>query len=230
MHSWKVASKIINALGEVSRFLVTFPVWVAVVPFCAVAELAATLFRAVARRMRPPREKVPRIATEGGELTYLLSSLFLRECREKLTPTANEEMCAVTGVAVDDHVLVPSVLVPVNYERSSPGGVAAKLSSSHARLKDMGRHGHTLQAMFHSHPGSGPSSVRESRTDVAAQERFERAGYRVITGIFSRDGYVRFFANGVKFKVQVYGNGVKEVGRNVFKLEELPGSILMRDN
>lgn len=230
MHSWRIAKKIVGATERLIRFALTVPIWIAVVPFCVTTEFVQMLIGFVRKSNRhsphtaagvPVKDEV----SADSEMKYAVSSIFLRDCRARLTPSANEEMYAVTGVKLDANLVVPSLLVPLEYERSSPGGVAAKPTSSHARLSDLSRHGHVLQAMFHSHPGRGPSSVRESSTDVAAQKRFERAGYRVITGIFSKDGYVRFFANDLRFRITVYGTGVKEIEHNVFKLDEVGSAV-----
>ena len=50
-------------------------------------------------------------------------------------------------------------------------------------------------------------STQPSDTDVANQERFAAIGWDAIGGIFSLDGYVRFFGTGKNFDVELYGNG-----------------------
>ena len=223
MRSWDATHQIINAIGAGAIFGMRAAIWPVVVPITGLMELRdwiqkrghdLQLQSVILGRDHETAER----SNRTQQLTYVLSSIFLRECLKKLTPGEDEELYAVSGVRVG-WVCIPHLLFPLEYEFSSPCGCVAKMSSSHARLHEMSEHGHTLLAMFHSHPGTGRLSVTESPTDIATQERFERSGYQAVTGIFSRDGFVRFFSNNLPFCVKVYGSGVKEVSHHVFRIQ-----------
>ena len=53
------------------------------------------------------------------------------------------------------------------------------------------------------------------------QRALERAGYQVITGIFSRDGHVRFFTNRMPFRVRVFGSGIERTGEHAFRINDV---------
>lgn len=231
MRLWEKTETLAGQVGTLGIVLVR----VGLIPIVVFVAGVAALRSWVRTRRRPegaPRAglddtSVTRLPPDRPQLTYLFSSFFLRECLSRLTPGDDEELGVVTGVRVGD-LCVPHLLLPLEYEFSSPCGCAAKMSSSHACLREVGEEGHTLLAMFHSHPGTGQGSVRESATDIATQDRFERAGYQAITGIFSRDGHIRFFTNKLRFHVQVYGAGVKEVSKNVYRIEQRECSLPMQ--
>ena len=222
MRAWKTTETLAEQLGRTAILLVRGGLMPVVVPFMGVAALHKWIQtkRRSDGALRPDLDElsVTRLPLDRPQLTYMFSSLFLHECLERLTPGEDEELGVVTGVRVGD-LCVPHLLLPLEYEFSSPCGCAATMSSSHARLREVDEEGHTLLAMFHSHPGTGQGSIRESATDIATQERFERAGYHAITGIFSRDGYIRFFSNNLPFRACVHGAGVKEIEKHVFHIE-----------
>lgn len=149
---------------------------------------------------------------------FLLDSMFLRRCKEALISGPDEKMAFVTGPAIGNFAVVPLCIMRPRYEVSSPFGAQAEAVSKHRILCRFENEGHLLLGIFHSHPGTGPWSVRESSTDVENQERYESVGYRIISGIFSRDGFVRFFSNRFPFRVRIYGNGIEEVRDNVYRI------------
>ena len=205
-------------------------------PWKAVAAAVGRLARRVTTLLRPTtqgKKESPSGAEasqlpatlEGEGLTFVLDSLFLRTCRRTLTGGPAEELYLVTGVKVDGGMLVPCCLLPMEYEHASPTGVAAKFLSSHEQLRRLARHGHVLHLVVHAHPGTGPDSVQESAVDIAAQDRLERAGYPAISGIFSKDGYVKFFANNTAFRIRIYGSGIKEVRHHVYQINNPCGGV-----
>jgi hypothetical protein len=96
----------------------------------------------------------------------------------------------------------------------------SNLISTRDALARMDRFGYQLTGVFHSHPGTGKGSVLPSGTDEKNQRKLEQAGYRCISGIFSRDGWIRFFTLNNPFKVAVKGKGVEHVEENLFRLTE----------
>ena len=85
----------------------------------------------------------------------------------------------------------------------------------------MAQFGYPLHMVCHSHPGRGINANLPSSTDMDHQLRLERGGYKCISCIFSRDGYVRFFSAGFPFAVDIFGEGVKDLGYNTFYLTEI---------
>jgi len=229
--SWDAAERVRRSLLSLAGATATFLLWIVVAPAWAVVRRAEPSVGRPPRRSRLLRRKnlLRRVGSPGvlqrtdtcadrEELVYHFDSLFLRQCLCELTPGPDEELLIISGIR-RGRDNVPLLRYKPAYEHSSMGGVAADARSSHATLRFLREHGHACLAMFHSHPGSGPGAVRESGTDIAAQARFEKAGYRVLTGIFARDGHLRLFANTLKFRVQFHGNGIKKVGDGVFKID-----------
>ena len=85
----------------------------------------------------------------------------------------------------------------------------------------MHQYGYLLTGCFHSHPGSGKGSVSPSSTDIKNQKKLENTGYKCISAIFSRDGFIRFFTVNNPFEVKVVGKGVECVAENVYRLTEV---------
>ena len=72
---------------------------------------------------------------------------------------------------------------------------------------------------FHSHPGCGPRATRPSDTDRQTQAIMEESGSKIIGGIFSRDGFVRFYANDWEPDIRIVGKQIRKVAQNVYHLE-----------
>ena len=145
------------------------------------------------------------------------STGFLRHCRRMLTPTPSEEFYWTTGIEVCG-IFVPLCLAPVAYTSASAAGVVVDGLSNMRQLMQMDKHGHRPIAPVHSHPGRGAKCVTPSRIDYSMQRRFERAGYVTHGVIFSRDGFIRAFSWELDFEMQVYGNGIEQLDRNLFRL------------
>jgi hypothetical protein len=95
----------------------------------------------------------------------------------------------------------------VSLKEQSPSYVRADPAATHRQLVALTeRDGHDLLAVFHSHITNGADSTQPSPTDIANQERFAAIGWDAIGGIFSLDGYVRFYSTCKDIDVQVYGN------------------------
>jgi hypothetical protein len=148
---------------------------------------------------------------------YVVSSWFLWDCYKWLTRVPEEELCFVTGVELDGrfHLQRRSEF---KLAMQSWGGVEADTASMTKALLEMDKYGHRFLAHFHSHPFTGKGGTCPSATDRNFQSRLETGKYPVIGGIFSRDGYVRFFANDKAFNVEVFGKGVDKVEKDVFRL------------
>lgn len=149
--------------------------------------------------------------------TYVVSSMFLWDCHEWLTRSEAEELCFITGVEMDG-MLHLQHRSEFKLAMQSWGGAEADMASMTKALMEMDKYGHRLLAHFHSHPFKGADGTRPSSVDKDFQRRLETGKYAAIGAVFSRDGYVRFFANDIKFAVKVFGKGVEQVEEMVFRL------------
>jgi hypothetical protein len=144
-------------------------------------------------------------------LKFQISSIFLRECWEFTTsdPAKRERLLIITGPVTPDGTRILSRVENIPYDKQSAGYVSADLSSSHKALVSLSeKHGHLLLALFHSHISKGASSTSPSAVDIRNMERKHRDGILCLGGIFSLDGFVRFFTVDDDFSIDVYGKGV----------------------
>jgi len=84
--------------------------------------------------------------------------------------------------------------------------------------------GHYVLAVFHSHTSKGISSTTPSSIDYQFLRRMAQIGCCCLGGIFSLDGYVRFFKENERFDIDVYGKGTEKISDNsnykIFKVNE----------
>ena len=158
------------------------------------------------------------IPEEDVEPTFVCNSLFLKDCFHYLTKTEDEGLHLVTGCAFDNLRSLERI-VPLNLSEQSVGGANAENASLVDALIQIHDHGLLPLAYFHSHPGYGASATNPSHIDRQTQGTMERGGSKVIGGVFSRDGFIRFYANRTEPSIRVVGKRVREVSRNVYKLE-----------
>jgi len=149
--------------------------------------------------------------------TFWFDSLFLRHCLGELAVGPDEALVMVTGLR-GRSMRVPCHLVRPAFTYATVAGVEADHRSSHEVLCNFQETGHALLCVLHVHPGSGRNAVTPSSVDIAAQERLEQAGYQSIGGIFSRDGYVRFFSNRIPFAIRTFGSNLVVADENLLKL------------
>lgn len=173
------------------------------------------------------RTPTPAEATgERDTLRFQVSSRFLMECWRYLTAdeARRERLHLVSGTITPDGLRVLSCFVPVKLVQQSAAYVKADTDDYQRTLVELTeRDGHPLLAMCHSHITKGPASTQPSATDLANQDRFVRLGCEAIGGIFSLDGYVRFFSTMKDIDIEVFGKNVQLVEERprekVFKLE-----------
>lgn len=152
-------------------------------------------------------------------LRIKVSSHFLLQCWKHLVSVPEEQLVPVSGMLNERGVLEVGSFAPVRYSKASTGEVDADPISSLASLVEMDKYGHLLTGVFHSHPFNGSEGTRPSRKDLDAQKRYQALGYQAVSGIFSRDGYIRFFTvEEMDFEIRIVGKGIEEVGTNVYKL------------
>lgn len=158
---------------------------------------------------------------EGRDITtYMTGSWYLYECFNFLRQGTDEDIHYVTGVQIED-ILTLDRLIPFYLAQKSAVYVKGDLVSSTACLIRMEELGHRLHAWFHIHPGESSDSIHPSSIDINQQKMLERGGYPVIGGIFSRDGFVRFFSIEREFEISVYGKGVEKIGEKLYRLTKI---------
>lgn len=166
-------------------------------------------------------------ARPHDRIRFVVDSLFLAGAKRFLigkhpdqAAGVRERFHYVTGIRVDRQTYVLTHLIPVDYSDQSAVYLRVDDSSNIVALASLDRWGTPLVAHFHSHPGRGPGATFPSGTDRRFQERLERGSHIAIGAIYSQDGYVRFFAgDDSRFEVRVFGNQIKEIETNVYKIE-----------
>ena len=173
--------------------------------------------------------KKSRIPTLSKRLSprYQISSLFLRDCYHylKADPQKNERIHLVTGTITAEGTKVLSRMEKLKYDRQSPAYVKADKVDSHQKIISLAEEfGHNVLAVFHSHTSHGISSTSPSTIDHHFLRRMAQIGCHCLGGIFSMDGYVRFFKEEGGFDIDVYGKGAEKIADNsnykIFKIKE----------
>jgi hypothetical protein len=158
---------------------------------------------------------------------YLTTPLFLSTCASYLlsiTQQGKERINLVTGAKKGDNLRTLDRLGRVALSQQSLVGASADQLDLVNCLRELDSFGMHLHGMFHCHPGNGPAMTRPSSTDLATQERYERAGYPCIGGICSRDLWFRFFAHH-PFTITVFGKGVVQHEEHLFHIQKHPGCL-----
>lgn len=146
---------------------------------------------------------------------FILDSLFLSECYDTLAPYDKEEEIFLTGVRAG------SINVPtkrLEFETSGSGQEVADVPvSSHKTLKEIDDYGMPFLGAFHSHPNSG--RPKPSNTDLQQFGKYEDHGYRILGGIFTKSGYIRFFTKDLDFELMITGKRVEKIEGSTYRLE-----------
>ena len=157
--------------------------------------------------------------SDGKKLSYLISSLFLKESFELLNQREVESLHFVTGPEIEGTKVLDKI-VDFRLEKQSTVYAKADTDATRDALIYLSDNGYKLWGCFHIHPGCGPSSIYPSGTDKTLDRLFVQGGYDCLGAIFSRDGFVRFFSS-KKFEVNIYGNGVEKVNEEIYRLTEI---------
>ena len=158
----------------------------------------------------PPIKEPDPINTMYGsesELTWVMSSHVLDEAYRYLLSFDPESLIYAAGYCIGRVVIVER-LVKVRMSHQSTCGVSADALAARNACVDMEQWGSLLVAMFHTHPGKGISATQPSFTDLKTITLYENTGYTTIGGIFSKDGYLRFFSNKRQFTVKIIGRRI----------------------
>jgi len=112
-------------------------------------------------------------------------------------------------------------LIELELDQSELGYAKANDKFSSKALIELEKYGTLLTCYFHAHPSKGINSNMPSDIDYSYHKRLESGKYNTIGGIFSRDGYLRFFSDKLQYKISISGKGVENVSKDVYKLTEI---------
>ncbi len=153
--------------------------------------------------------------TSQAPREFVFSSLLLKESFSICTESAEEGMHFFAGIEVDG-ALVATKLVQFPYATRSIASASGDHLSTHRICIEMHEAGHRLLALIHAHPGSGAHANIPSSVDLRTHARWE-SQRALVGGIWSRDGYLRFFSSGLDFNVKVIGNHVEQIEKRLFR-------------
>ena len=175
------------------------------------------------KRLQKMRSALVSLAAQGGignpgHFTYLISASFLQSAHRALTKTRDEDLMYATGPDDGTRLCAITKLVAFDLAQKGIAHAIPELSSQIRALMQLDKNEERLLATLHSHPGSGADRTSPSPTDLSTQQGLEKNGYPAIGGIFSRDGYVRFYSVNRPFRVTVSGAGVKQVDDCLFQI------------
>ena len=171
---------------------------------------AREALRATISRLRETHQSRP---SHAPEHTYQASSLFLKESWEYLVaaPSRGERLHLVTGTVTQEGTKVLSKMQKLKLTDQSPVYVKADDRDAHQTIISLEEDfGHSVLGMFHSHMSKGAGSTSPSSVDTAFLQRMEKLGCNCLGGIFSLDGFVRFYAR-QDFELHVYGKGLVKI-------------------
>jgi proteasome lid subunit RPN8/RPN11 len=196
-------------------------VWREVSFYADVVKVTDEAFR-LAGETKPPLPA----ATAPAIPEYLVSSWFLAECAAYLLshPQGHERLHLVTGIKLSDHRRTLAHLIKVPLALQSRGEAQAnqeELANIQIRMDGFGHH---LYGLFHSHPGQGMLATTPSGIDLDTHQRFAKGGYPLVSAIFERSGFVRFFSDS-PFTITLYGKGVAHVEEHVCQILNLPRPV-----
>lgn len=149
--------------------------------------------------------------------TFLFSSWTLLETFHHCCADDNEGLCVVAGCDVM-HVRAGTHVIPLECEERNPVFAQAMQDEISQVAFEIANAGHRMVAIIHSHPGTGPQANHHSATDARTQRAWE-ATTKIVSGIWSRDGYLRFFTVEKPYEVVVVGTGVEQVEPAFFRFE-----------
>lgn len=167
----------------------------------------------------PNKESIKELPVNKDTPAYLVGSRFLYDCYRHLMSRDTEVLHDVSGVE-NEGLYTLERLEPLELDESSAGYAKSNLLSTRDALIGMHKFGYLLTGVFHSHPSKGRSAVNPSVTDFNNQKQLEDAGFACISGVFSKDGWIRFFTVNRPFKLIIRGKGVERVEEKLLRLVE----------
>lgn len=142
-------------------------------------------------------------------LHFVIPARLLVEQSKFLTRDPAEDMVLVSGISLYGGTLRVAYRV-LEFEKlqRSRGGVVGDPLSVITHMTDLERWGERAILALHSHPGCGVDATMPSSIDRDYLSNTWRAGYRIVSGIYSQDGFLRFLCDGADARITVSGRGV----------------------
>lgn len=161
--------------------------------------------------------------------SYQISSLFLNDCYQylKADSKSNERIHLVTGTITAEGTKILSRMEKLKYDKQNTVYVAANKTDSLQKMINLTEnYGHKVLAVFHSHTSKGASSTLPSAIDHSFLQRMDKIGCHCLAGIFSFDGFVRFFKETGSFEIDLYGKGADKItDKSYYKIFKINESI-----
>lgn len=156
---------------------------------------------------------------ESKLLHYRVGSRFLRDNYEVFCRSEKESVHLITGVETGSLNHLDEKLILKHEVREL---VEAKILDNeiNTNLQNLHFEGYKLFGCFHVHPGQGIGSTYPSSIDMELIDRFEAGKYKTVSAIFSRDGFIRFFAP-FPFKIHIFGKGVRKINEELYCLVKI---------
>ncbi len=164
--------------------------------------------RKLLENLAPQRSRV--------EEVLVLSSLMLANSFRVCNETQDEGMHFIAGIEYDG-LCIGTHIIPFPYAQRSIAGAAGDPKATHKIVIETHEARHRILALLHSHPGSGPDANFPSSIDDRTQRLWERTS-RLVGGIWSRDGYLRWYSVNVAFRIEVVGNYMEKIDDHQFHL------------
>lgn len=155
---------------------------------------------------------------------FVFSSWMLQESFRICTSSREEGLHFILGVDVDG-VSIGTRLATFPYAHRSISGATGDRLATHRVCIETHEAGHRIMAMVHSHPGTGPHATHHSMIDHATHHQWESTT-RMIGGVWSRDGYLRWFSTSLEFKADVIGTHMEQLNEDLWKLHPEEGAVL----
>ena len=149
---------------------------------------------------------------------FIFSSWMLCDSFKMCTASPEEGMLFIVGVEFDG-LAIGTRIIPFGYAYRSIIGAAGDHQDTHRICISTHEAGHRILALIHSHPGTGIKANYNSSVDARTQELWELTT-KMVGGIWSRDGYLRFFSSKLPFAVKVIGEQMEQINDVIFKLKE----------
>lgn len=150
--------------------------------------------------------------------SFVFSSAMLLESFRLCVARPEEGMHFILGVDLDGS-LVGTQIVSFPYASRSIAGASGEHAATHAIAIKAHELDHRIIAIIHSHPGSEKEANHPSHIDMKTHETWEQT-HKIVGGIWSRNGFLRWFTAGKAFHVRVIGSRINRIEENVWQLEE----------
>ncbi len=153
------------------------------------------------------------LQTEFAIDSWPLAEAFHYACRDD-----REQLVLLAGISIG-HVRVATTCLPLACRERTATYAAADKRELAQSVQAIVSQGHFVVGLLHSHPGVGAEATVPSYEDLATHRTWD-ACCPLLSGIFSRDGYCRFFVDATKQPdVRLFGTGFKKIASGLFRYQ-----------